>query len=834
MSSLECAQAVKNFLNERRVTESNLETTHLSYGGFNGKFYISDEDYNNFMDLYIKAINEGAELSILEKPKEYGPIIVDIDLQKETDNINERLYNKEMIKEIIKKYINAIDYYLDAPKNYFKISLFEKNKGTKKDNYIKDGFHLMFTNICTNSKIRHLIRNRVVKACKEDKLFEGFIQGPDDIIDKAVVSTNSWFLYGSRKPNGSLYTLTKMYDYDINVLYDHKKKKLYDPETGYYEDYENNNEILIKYFSIQQKCFRKKRETSLSDNSISIPSNEEIEEKLEEQIKEDEKDDLRTTIKKLLKLLKLERATDYEKWRNIGFIINNCLGKDGFDLFNEFSKQAKSKYNEQLVKDFYLKIKKKECGGLKIASLHTYAKEDNLEEYKKLFKKEKLTFEEIQEKNEESYRKVKNQFELNNFKLRHPMSYVEITEDKTLIMRKKTDFLNVYENLYYKKIFTEGYDEGGLLKTTIKDVSFVNAWLKDSDIRTYDCLDFRPLEENIPKRIYNTFSGYEADKRNLDDSIIDIKESLLYKHLFNICGNNNDVMNYTLNYLSSIIKQPYNKTRTALVIRSVEGAGKDMFFNWFGSNILGRRYYINDSNIKLLFGDFNASLQSKILCVLNETQATDTGPIIEKLKDAITKDYNSIIKKGFDAFEEGNYAHFIFLTNNTSPIPIKPKDRRFVLFDCNNEIANNNEYFTNLLNEIKSKKYDRAFYEHLKNRDIKDFDFTGQRPITKAYQNLISYNVPIYAQWLSNIVDDEDLLQQYSATDFFYMFKIWKDNQEFTGTITSAKFGLEIKDYLGIEKIRKNSGTFYIINKKQLKQFLIKNQYYEQLTFINE
>jgi hypothetical protein len=50
------------------------------------------------------------------------------------------------------------------------------------------------------------------------------------------------------------------------------------------------------------------------------------------------------------------------------------------------------------------------------------------------------------------------------------------------------------------------------------------------------------------------------------------------------------------NVLSRILKQPYNLTMTAEIFKSVQGVGKDLFFNWFGLDILGDKYYNYTTN----------------------------------------------------------------------------------------------------------------------------------------------------------------------------------------------------------------------------------------------
>ncbi len=49
---------------------------------------------------------------------------------------------------------------------------------------------------------------------------------------------------------------------------------------------------------------------------------------------------------------------------------------------------------------------------------------------------------------------------------------------------------------------------------------FFSEWLKDKDMRTYDQIDFLPMQE-VPPNIYNTYTGYKVmdEKIKFDDSL---------------------------------------------------------------------------------------------------------------------------------------------------------------------------------------------------------------------------------------------------------------------------------------------------------------------------
>ncbi len=78
-----CQKKVEDFLNNRRCA-ADVKYNYVSMGEtFMGKFYLTYEEIEEFNKLYSKAINKGVIFNIAEKPKEYGPILVDIDLEKQ-------------------------------------------------------------------------------------------------------------------------------------------------------------------------------------------------------------------------------------------------------------------------------------------------------------------------------------------------------------------------------------------------------------------------------------------------------------------------------------------------------------------------------------------------------------------------------------------------------------------------------------------------------------------------------------------------------------------------------------------------------------------------------
>ena len=366
-------QEVIDFLNNHRyIKNSTYKPTHQSWGNLlQGVFYITNDETKKFMELYINAINNNVtDLSILEIQKEYSPIIVDIDLKIPTETyLNDtRLYDNDLIHSIIKKYKKIISTYMEYDKDKFLVCLFEKTKPTQLDDIYKDGFHLIFPSICTTPEIRHFLRYKVVELCNQDNTFISFIDSPDTIIDKSVVSSNGWFLYGSKKPCGQLYKLTRVYD----------------------DNYENIdlNGNIIKFLSLRWSSTRYEKDKS---NKIINKSDMEddilrldISKKKDQNIKNIVSGstlELYNNVSIFINMLSDSRAENYEDWRNIGLVLHNT--DDGLlSQWIEFSSKCTEKFNESICYKFWNSFKSATSGNLlTIRSLAYWAKLDNPKEY---------------------------------------------------------------------------------------------------------------------------------------------------------------------------------------------------------------------------------------------------------------------------------------------------------------------------------------------------------------------------------------------------------------------------------------------------------------------
>jgi P4 family phage/plasmid primase-like protien len=370
---------VEKFLKDRKV-DGNVKYTHISMGDyFKGKYFIEKDDNREFLELYGEAVQYGVYFHIAEKQKDYAPIIIDIDLKKNFEDYEDgtRLYDESLILNVVTTFRQVIDNYLDLSPSEKLVALFEKPAPTITSTTVKDGFHLIFYNICAHFELRHLIRHHVVDILEKTELFSNFCNKTNDIIDKAVVSTNSWLMYGSKKPDGYLYKLTNIYNSKNN-------------QTDISELLEDIPK-LITMFSLQHKNWKEENANAFLEDIDEDIIKEEFDKTCSRSIVTnntftdipESREDTCRKAKFFVSILSDERNDNYESWIRIGWALHN-IDPSLLPIWIDFSKRS-PKFKEG---DCEMRWDKMRNEGLTIRSLMYWAEQDNYQKYHEFMKKE--------------------------------------------------------------------------------------------------------------------------------------------------------------------------------------------------------------------------------------------------------------------------------------------------------------------------------------------------------------------------------------------------------------------------------------------------------------
>lgn len=695
---------LQEFLRDHKVTKDD-DFTHTSLSNPSGSFYIPNNEYDAFIDAYIESINEGYRPSITEKHKTISPILIDLDFRQTS---SERQYTSDFIINFINTLLSIVVEYVDQPSMTCYILEKAKPRESSVSGEYKDGIHIVIPDVITVPCIQYEIRKRIITDYPTSVCFDGVHNQVSDIYDEAVIERNNWFMYGSMKPtedNG--WTITRAI------------KAITETSNATEIPIPRDMKYLIKELSIRYNVSDESKYTTKGKlvvknqnkpiNIMPPPINETMTPEDEEEIRE------------LLGLLKPYRVDNYQEWIRVGWCLHN-IHKDALKLWDDFSKRS-IKHTPGECERLWTTMRD---DGLTKRSLHMWAKQDDPRGYiylmmNKKYEDDLVTFKEAR-KNPKTYEynQLKAIFEKEFCKVLDPICYVQ-DKDTDWIIKDESKLRKTFRNVYCK------VDDK--LKT------FIEEWLDDAYIRTYEKMDFLPPPQECPSDVLNLWKGFAIDKVNVESSG-NIEPFL--KHVGVLVGNTPQGKKYLLKWLAQLIQEPGQLTGIAPIFLSEEGAGKNIFWDNF-AKIIGKQYYYETADpVKDLFGRFCNGRKHKLLIDLDEANGKDTFANSEVLKNMITSETFNYEQKGVDGITLQNFARFIFTTNNMMCAKITDNSRRYVVFEVSNELIGNASYFKGFAAYMSDKTNQKAIIEYLRSINIKDTNWTTERPITETYNALKS------------------------------------------------------------------------------------------------
>jgi len=144
--------------------------THLPYG----KYLIPEDMTSKFLKLYSDAVAAGFHPHIVEKHREIGPILIDLDFVQEKEHAD-RYYSNITLVNVIKIYNQIIRKYLDVTPNQLDAFVLEKKQPNLRKGQYHDGIHIIYPFICTKPSLQMLIREEAIEKITEHNIFEKFL-----------------------------------------------------------------------------------------------------------------------------------------------------------------------------------------------------------------------------------------------------------------------------------------------------------------------------------------------------------------------------------------------------------------------------------------------------------------------------------------------------------------------------------------------------------------------------------------------------------------------------------------------------------------------------------
>jgi P4 family phage/plasmid primase-like protien len=785
--------------------------THQCYGSFGGCFHLDKLARKELLTVYTREINKGAQLCILERQKEYSCILIDVDIKVTNfDDPLSRLYNDKTIKDVIKMYKSVLSKIVkkynvdDNDDDNFIFMVTEKAKPSiKKLNSDleekKDGFHIIMPNTCFNKETREYIYDQVIKMANERDIFNGL--KADEIIDKAVVSSNGWLLYGSSKPGCLPYILTKIYNMNGKLIYDHKLGKSYDPKTGEEYDELYTNEKIIKYCSIQSDLIREKYATPLKEN-IKInhvpvnnaPINSNIISTVKKNINE---------LGEYIECLSKERY-NYNNWIQVAFALHSAIDEynsdELLDLFNSWSSKdnVPGRYKGLAnIMATWRSIKTMTTGGTTLKSFYKWCQEDNSKLFNKLVSKYNGNNDEAKEfikifggENEIEKSKYINKILGNRLKVHidkekeenKPKYYLYNNDTKLYEKLKQEKLTKHIIDLLINKISTFiETDELNKIKNKLTKYVYYKDIINNisTDNEHNDFIKMLNLGKDKYLPIKN---GKKINLETLE--VIDRNENDYYDFELNVNYTKND-RTFEENFLRKLMndnEEKYNYLKQVLGYSITGLTSAQSFFVFYGSGSNGKSTLFNI--LDEVMGNFYNQGSSDIFVKKNKS-ASSASPELEILKksrlvcfsesDQNDKFNNALIKQisgedkiVFRMLFNNNFEKFKSPTKlimSTNSIPdFDPNDeafiRRFKYIHFNMKFSQNQDSNNKCDVDIKTKINNDNFFSILCeeaskyiNSDNKSLVLPG---VVKDEFNLMLFDKDLTKQFIRDMITKTD------------------------------------------------------------------------------
>ena len=422
-------------------TKPGQQYTHTSIEEPRISCCIPTSKLEQFNTLYYEHVFQNKKTSQLTegiRDCTTTPIKIDIDLRyfQDKDIVEpQRIYEMEDIIKICQLYMEIMEDWLDAPtKQERRCFILEKKRprfdldkskdiktddeGNKK---VKDGVHIMFPYITTNTYLQLVFRKTILEAVDTILNKYNFENTYGDIFDRCVIDKNNWQMYGSGKSKSSqVYTVTKIIEiykdsavdisellineYTNKVLFTLLSVRNHTEESTIRDDRKEYLSELTKKENARMKLLKQQSfYGKYCDNKIQKDNHWSAKRIKKEFI----------LIDKYLSCLSVSRINNYSTWMEVGWTLYNIDNYHGKKKNNgvcrmlkkwiEWSKTPGSDWIHEPDDTYIETWNKFRSGGLGVASIKMWAREDNKTKYAEIRKQDLFACTDQLKKSSSSY-----------------------------------------------------------------------------------------------------------------------------------------------------------------------------------------------------------------------------------------------------------------------------------------------------------------------------------------------------------------------------------------------------------------------------------------------
>jgi P4 family phage/plasmid primase-like protien len=291
-----------------------------------------------------------------------------------------RRRHASVIEDVTNVYCRAMAALVDTPRE-FDVYVTEKRSPSAHKGLVKDGLHLIAPDVVTRPALQLLLRKDVLPALADVFRPLGLANTVDDVVDEAVIERNNWMMYGSKKPGGEAYAVTRRYRFScatgaVSLIAEDQADV---PASHYVELFSirnkydelrvrDNQQDRAEAFIAKLDDDRRRREAVQAVISTTPNQRANVCEDMD-------------LVRKLVDILDVCRVERYDDWVRLGWCLRN-IDHRLLETWVEASKRS-SKYMDGECSRLWDSMR---SGGLGVGTLHMWARTDSPERYRELLR----------------------------------------------------------------------------------------------------------------------------------------------------------------------------------------------------------------------------------------------------------------------------------------------------------------------------------------------------------------------------------------------------------------------------------------------------------------
>jgi hypothetical protein len=406
--------------------------------------------------------------------------------------------------------------------------------------------------------------------------------------------------------------------------------------------------------------------------------------------------------------------------------------------------------------------------------------------------------------NAPDYERMKKNFDRDVFKVSNPLCYC-IRRGAELQMCTFKQLREIYSTAILK-------DEKG------HSYNFFDRWNKDPTKVEYENMDFLPPPLTCPSQTFNLWTGFNVSKT----------PGGTIEPFLELMGLVEGGKQYLIWYLADLVQNPGRIPEIGIVLRGLEGSGKNSITETI-ARLIGNDHYFSTTDPAMdVFCRFSEARYRKLCINFDEAEAKKMFSQNENIKGLITSPYMTYEQKGLTPIRVRSFARIIVTTNNHTPIKISMTDRRWAVFQMFETFVGNKKHWDAYYTWLNKPENIWCLYEYLMKVDLSEVNLKDI-PDTVARNEIKQACLPLEIKWLADLIVDRFPLKWTRAN--ILASDLHEDFKNFLPTkcdIDCRAFGIMLtkNKFPGFTRgPRKTEGATWVIDRVMVHKWLLEKKF---------